>query len=101
MTRFLITRTSYDARTYCDEPTEPDPLPAAIPGPLLTWGEAYHKQIWYVNLFTLDDLIAFQRVHGDVILRSLQEPRDGEGLAGLPAEWRTLPVLEIYDDYRE
>lgn len=40
---------------------------------------------WFVEISTLDELIAFQKTHGDLVLSG----DDG------------TPSIEIYDDYRE
>jgi hypothetical protein len=41
---------------------------------------------WFVDIDSLDDLVAFQERHGRLILQQ---------------EGRNPPEIEIYDDYRE
>lgn len=45
------------------------------------------RQAWFVDIETLEDLVAFMDKHGDLVLQ-----RDHPNLP---------PEIEIYDDYRE
>lgn len=52
-------------------------------------GEPNPQTVWFIDINTLEELMAFCTKYGDLVLR--------------PSTWRIadVPSLEIYDDYRE
>ena len=70
--RFFVTRTS--------SPLEYSPCENAYRG-----SKPLEKNDWFVNINTLEELIAFKNIHGKIILD----------------DFVSDPSIEIYDDYRE
>jgi len=96
--RFYVVRTS--ARSGDDSPCE-GAVRVSVPRWDTTWPvdsllpltrRIEDKPGWEIELATLDDLLALERLHGEIMLTSSpyqSEPRVGR------------LQIEIYDDYRE
>jgi len=78
--RFQVTRIS---------PYEKKPCEEAEAGRSNPWTD---HPVWFIELGTLEDLLAFEVKYGKLVLRSADEELDEEG---------PEPVVEIYDFYRE
>ena len=83
MFEFIVTRTSnYGGKARpCKEAT-----PKTIT--VNCYGKEYQEKVWVVNFVGMKDLMDFKKKYGQMIIKSYI--------------WDdNLPVIEIYDDYRE